>query len=81
MKNHLIALVVGAAVVAFTAPVAQAQEQWIVSLCEYTKTDDKNRIRKLLTDNKVNVRKIYDGIKKSEVKRMIQDARKLLQEK
>ncbi len=63
MKNHLIALVVGAAVVAFTAPVAQAQEQWMVSLCEYTKTDDKSRIRKLLSDNKVNVRKIYDGVK------------------
>jgi hypothetical protein len=63
MKNKMLALLVGVSVVAFTAPVAQAQEQWVVSLCEYTKADDKNRIRKLLTDNKVNVRKIYDVVK------------------
>lgn len=45
------------------APQVQAQEQWMVSLCEYTKADDKSRIRKLLTDNKLNVRKIYDSVK------------------
>ena len=57
-------LVVAAAVGAYFAatPAALAQDQWAVSLCEYTKADDKNRVRKVLSDNKVNVRKIYDAI-------------------
>lgn len=47
----------------FTAvPAVMAQDQWVTSLCEYTKADDKNRVRKVLSDNKVNVRKIYDAI-------------------
>jgi hypothetical protein len=62
MKKTLTVLALGLAVVALSSPAVMAQEQWTVSLCEYTKADDKNRVRKLLTDNKVNVRKIYDNI-------------------
>ena len=62
MKKTLTVLALGLTVVALSSPAAMAQEQWTVSLCEYTKADDKNRVRKLLTDNKVNVRKIYDNI-------------------
>lgn len=58
----------------------------------YTIDDPNNNLQKIedqflhtqfwaLVDRNGDVRKIYDGIKKSEVKRMIQDARKLLQEK
>ncbi|RVU31954.1 DUF3718 domain-containing protein [Rheinheimera riviphila] len=62
MKKTLTVVALGLAVVVLSSPVAMAQEQWTVSLCEYTKADDKNRIRKLLSDNKVNVRKIYDNV-------------------
>ena len=62
MKKTLTVVALGLAVVALSSPAVMAQEQWSVSLCEYTKADDKNRIRKLLSDNKVNVRKIYDNV-------------------
>lgn len=62
MKKTLTVVALGLAVVALSSPAVMAQEQWSVSLCEYTKADDKNRIRKLLSDNKVNVRKIYDSV-------------------
>ncbi len=62
MKKTLTVIAMSLAVVALSSPVVMAQEQWTVSLCEYTKADDKNRVRKLLSDNKVNVRKVYDNI-------------------
>jgi len=62
MKKKLVALVGGVFVAMLAAPAAVASEQWMASLCEYTKTDDKNRIRKLLSDQKLNVRKIYENV-------------------
>lgn len=62
MKKTLTIVALGLAVVALSSPAVMAEAQWTVSLCEYTKADDKNRIRKLLSDNKVNVRKIYDKV-------------------
>lgn len=58
-------LVTCAALLTLTAVAApaMAQDQWLVSLCEYTKADDKNRVRKVLSDNKMNMRKIYDAVK------------------
>ena len=60
--KKLVTLAVVASAYFAAAPVAVAQDQWATSLCEYTKADDKNRVRKVLSDNKVNVRKIYDAI-------------------
>lgn len=63
MKKKIAVLTLAAAAVLLTgAPAVVAQEQWTTSLCEFTKSDDKNRVRKLLSDNKVNVRKIYDNV-------------------
>ncbi|MFC0046760.1 DUF3718 domain-containing protein [Rheinheimera tilapiae] len=62
MQKKILTAALLLSVAAFTAPMAQAQEQWGVSLCEYTKADDKNRIRKLLSDNKINLRKVYDAV-------------------
>ena len=61
MKKLVSAAVLVGAYLASTQVVV-AQDQWAVSLCEYTKADDKNRVRKVLSDNKVNVRKVYDAI-------------------
>lgn len=43
-------------------PVAQAQEQIAASMCDYIKADDKNRFRKVLTENRLRLRNIYDGV-------------------
>jgi len=43
------------------APV-QAADQLAASMCDYIKADDKNRLRKLLSDNRLRLRNIYDGI-------------------
>lgn len=42
---------------------AVANEQLAASLCGYLKDDNRNQLRKVLTDNKLNVRNIYDSIK------------------
>ncbi len=61
-KIALLSSVAVALVLTAGSPAVMAEEQWATSLCEYTKADDKNRIRKLLSDNKINVRKIYDKV-------------------
>jgi len=61
-KIALLSSVAMALVLTAGSPAVMAEEQWATSLCEYTKADDKNRIRKLLSDNKINVRKIYDKV-------------------
>jgi hypothetical protein len=43
-------------------PAVQAQEQLAASMCDYVKADDKNRFRKLLSDNRLRLRNIYDGV-------------------
>jgi hypothetical protein len=60
--KKLVTLAVVVSAYFAAAPAALAQDQWATSLCEYTKADDKNRVRKVLSDNKVNVRKVYDAI-------------------
>ena len=45
-----------------TAPAVHAQEQLAASMCDYVKADDKNRLRKILSDNRLRLRNIYDGV-------------------
>ena len=61
-KIALLSVTTVALMLTVGSPAVMAEEQWATSLCEYTKADDKNRIRKLLSDNKINVRKIYDKV-------------------
>ncbi len=42
---------------------ALADDQLFSSICGYVKDDNRNQLRKTLTDNKLNVRKIYDSLK------------------
>ncbi|MEH8015693.1 DUF3718 domain-containing protein [Rheinheimera muenzenbergensis] len=42
---------------------ALANDQLAGSMCGYIKDDNRNQLRKMLTDNKLNVRNIYDSIK------------------
>ncbi len=45
-----------------TAPVALADDQLAASMCDYVAADDKNRLRKVLSDYRLRLRNIYDGV-------------------
>ena len=40
-----------------------ANDQLALSICGYLKDDNRNQLRKMLTDNRLNLRNIYDSIK------------------
>ncbi len=61
MKKLLPLIAVFAASVVFTAP-AQADDSIAQSLCSYVKANDKNSLRKALTDNRIRVKNVYDGL-------------------
>lgn len=48
--------------VAFTSPAALADEQLIASMCDYVAANDKNRLRKVLSDSRLRLRNVYSGI-------------------
>jgi hypothetical protein len=50
------------AMAAFWIAPVQAEDQMAASMCDYIKADDKNRLRKLLSDNRLRLRNIYDGV-------------------
>ncbi len=50
------------AMATFWITPVQADDQMAASMCDYIKADDKNRLRKLLSDNRLRLRNIYDGI-------------------
>ncbi|WP_337843125.1 DUF3718 domain-containing protein [Rheinheimera sp.] len=52
-------LVAGAIVV---SPEVKADDQLAASMCDYVKADDKNRLRKVLSDYRLRLRNIYDGV-------------------
>ncbi|MBZ9612248.1 DUF3718 domain-containing protein [Rheinheimera maricola] len=44
------------------SPVAIADDQLAASMCDYVAADDKNRLRKVLSDYRLRLRNIYDGV-------------------
>lgn len=42
---------------------AIAQDQIATSLCSFVAQDNRNQVRKVLSDNKLNMRTIYTGIR------------------
>lgn len=51
-------------IIALTLAVTvQANEQLASSICGYLKEDNRNNLRKLLSENKLNIRTIYDSVK------------------
>ncbi|MDX3775053.1 DUF3718 domain-containing protein [Chromatiaceae bacterium AAb-1] len=57
-------LVCGAALGVLTvmAPPVAADQQLAASMCDYVAADDKNRLRKVLSDYRLRLRNIYDGV-------------------
>lgn len=44
------------------APPASADQQLAASMCDYVAADDRNRFRKVLSDYRLRLRNIYDGV-------------------
>lgn len=61
MKKVLPLIAMFAVSVALTAP-AHADDGIAQSLCSYVKANDKNSLRKALTDNRIRVKNIYEGL-------------------
>ncbi len=47
---------------AFSLPVQANSDQLAANICNYVQTDDKNRLRKKLKENRVKLRNIYSGV-------------------
>lgn len=60
MKNLLPALAI--VVAPLFTPVAHADTGIVQSLCSYVAANDKNSLRKTLTDNRIRIKNIYDGV-------------------
>jgi hypothetical protein len=45
-----------------SAPVHANADQLVANICDYVKSNDKNRLRKKLKENRVKLRAIYSGI-------------------
>ena len=61
----LLSSIVCGAVVAgalLLAPQASADQQLAASMCDYVAADDRNRFRKVLSDYRLRLRNIYDGV-------------------
>ncbi|WP_240220001.1 DUF3718 domain-containing protein [Rheinheimera hassiensis] len=53
---------VALSVAALVSPGAVADDQLAASMCDYVAADDKNRLRKVLSDYRLRLRNIYDGV-------------------
>lgn len=49
-------------VITVMAPSAIADQQLAASMCDYVAADDKNRLRKVLSDYRLRLRNVYDGV-------------------
>ena len=47
---------------AFSMPVQANSDQLAANICNYVQTNDKNRLRKKLKENRVKLRNIYSGV-------------------
>ncbi len=61
MKFKFVALIAIAAA-QFVAPTASANDQMVQSICAYVADNNKNYLRKALSDNRLRLKSIYDGI-------------------
>lgn len=44
------------------SPIASADQQLAASMCDFVAADDRNRFRKVLSDYRLRLRNIYDGV-------------------
>lgn len=61
MKFKLFAIA-AIALTQFVVPSAQASDEIAQSICSYVADNSKNDLRKALSDNRLRLRNVYDGI-------------------
>lgn len=62
MKTKLVALIALTTLPLFATAPAQANQQIAASLCSYIAANDKNSLRKTLSDSKIRIKNVYDGV-------------------
>ncbi|NRQ42436.1 DUF3718 domain-containing protein [Rheinheimera sp. YQF-2] len=62
MKAKFITLATVIAATSFISAPAAANDQLAQSICSYVAADSKNNLRKTLSDNRLRLRNVYDGI-------------------
>ena len=62
MKAKLITLATVIAATSFISAPAVANDQLAQSICSYVAADSKNNLRKTLSDNRLRLRNVYEGI-------------------
>ena len=61
MKTVTLSVAALTLALSFSTPV-KADEQLAQSLCNYIAADNKNQLRKTLSDSRIRLRNIYDGV-------------------
>jgi len=59
---YITSVILIASAMIYLSPSVAHADQIAASMCDYVKADDKNRLRKLLSDNRLRLRNIYDGV-------------------
>lgn len=59
LPTAMAALIVASS---FSVPVYADQQQLVANICNYVQSDDKNRLRKKLKENRLKLRNIYSAI-------------------
>ncbi|MCC5853013.1 MAG: DUF3718 domain-containing protein [Alkalimonas sp.] len=62
MKLKFVALASVLAATAMFSSQAQADQQLAVSICSFVAADSRNDLRKTLSDHRLRLRNVYDGI-------------------
>ena len=62
MKAKLISLATVIAATSFISTPVAADDQLAQSICSYVAADSKNNLRKTLSDNRLRLRNVYDGV-------------------
>ncbi|UJF22988.1 DUF3718 domain-containing protein [Shewanella sp. OMA3-2] len=62
MRLMPVAIAVLIAASSVSAPAVANTDQLVANICDYVKSDDKNRLRKKLKEARVKLRNIYSGV-------------------
>lgn len=62
MKATILTLAAVITATSFFSTPVHADEQLAQSICSYVAADSKNNLRKTLSDNRLRLRNVYDGI-------------------
>ncbi|MBV2131076.1 DUF3718 domain-containing protein [Arsukibacterium indicum] len=62
MKTKIIALAAVIAATSFVSTPVAADDQLAISICSYVAADSRNNLRKVLSDNRIRLSAVYNGV-------------------